>query len=54
MTQNHPETSTLSSIDTIKTVRIGKFAYCQGTLVWEHGNLACVRSFSKEFVGTLV
>lgn len=32
-------------------VRIGDYRTAQGQLVWERGDIACVRVFSKTFIG---
>jgi hypothetical protein len=35
----------------LKTVQVGKFSYCQGTVIWERDGLACVRAFSSDHIG---
>jgi hypothetical protein len=39
------------TIAAVACVQISKFSTAQGVLVWEDGNLACVRAFSKQYVG---
>lgn len=35
----------------IACVRLGEYSTAQGELVWEHGDIACVRVSSDIFVG---
>jgi hypothetical protein len=35
----------------VACVQTSKFSTAQGELIWEHGNMACIRAFSKHYVG---
>ncbi|SEK21201.1 hypothetical protein [Pacificibacter marinus] len=51
MTIQNTDLQTAKNHGKVKTVKVGKFSYCQGTVVWERDGLACVRAFSSEHIG---
>jgi hypothetical protein len=54
MSTQNVSNPTMQNIGMLKTVQVGKFMYCQGTVVWEHEGVARVQVFSTEHVGTLL
>ncbi len=45
------ENSYTLATGSIACIQISNFSTAQGVVVWEEGNLTCIRAFSRHYVG---